>query len=155
MKIWPTTPREKTRLAVLLFILFSLLPIAYFRVRSIFDATDRYASTISLGGGFGIIIYAKSYHTLRPELQAVVRVHEETHLQRGTWQFWRHNELECEAYDADIEFSERAKEKALEDFNRTHDIKYFKLYVDLTAFQQEAKFARAFYSKQLEVANGR
>lgn len=62
-----------------------------------------YAITYSLGNGRGFTYYCPNYYDLDPILQESVHVHEDRHLQQGSYAFWRHNALEVDAYKFQIE----------------------------------------------------
>src|SRR5277367_3857322 len=67
-----------------------------------YHMTHTYAVTYSFGNGCGFVMYSPMYDGLDPILQESVRIHEERHLEQGSYAFWRHNELEVDAYQFQI-----------------------------------------------------
>ena len=67
-----------------------------------YNMSHTYAITYSFGNGHGFIIYSPLYAELDPILQESVQVHEDRHLEQGSYAFWRHNELEIDAYKFQI-----------------------------------------------------
>lgn len=110
------------RMALLLVILMFCTAIFLSDFRS--NMQNAYAITYSLGNGKGIIIYSPLYYTLDPALQESVRDHEERHLEVGSYQFWRHNKLEVDAYDFQIERIDRRLGQYMELYHKTKDSKH-------------------------------
>jgi hypothetical protein len=85
-------------------ILLTMLTVASCSLinQVIYNMSHAYAVTYSLGHGYGFIFYTPKYYELPPILQESVRVHEDRHLEQGSCAFWRHNELEVDAYQFQI-----------------------------------------------------
>lgn len=127
---------KRRRLAFLLSILFVASIVITLQIANI--RAHCYAVTYSLGNGRGIIFYTGLYDDLPAILQESVRDHEERHLQVGSYAFWRHNELEIDAYDYQIEQIDR-KMRTCRELGRFSD------YYLLKEFRKEMIAAKRTY----------
>jgi len=96
-----TLKELKVTLAVIAII--ASPPLYYYRTRTLVDANDEYARTLS---GTPITIHGKNYYSLTPAGRRIVDVHEKVHQQQGFFaNFKNEAEVELPAYRADLEFA--------------------------------------------------
>jgi hypothetical protein len=94
---------------------------------------------MSLGNGYGFVVYTEHYKNLAPRLQASVRLHEGVHLRDGTFSFWNYNESEIAAYREQLDAIFKELETLKQDYRRTGDPSYMYDYHELKAFQREVE----------------
>lgn len=98
------TKIRKSRLIRLSLLLTVLMLVSAWWIKKVqYNIAHSYAITYSLGNGRGFTYYCPKYYDLDPILQESVHVHEDRHLEKGGYAFWRHSELEIDAYKYQIE----------------------------------------------------